>query len=308
MKNELENAFDDLDGDSDDEDEYSMNTSTSTHPKNMAMPNVNFNGINANQKPFLNNNNNHDAEMMTEVLHLRNTVASKNQEIQNMKAEFTNERILWESKIDELNKKLVISEGEKERAIMTRQQTHQLFVESKQKYSEQEEQLHELNAKIKALDARNLDILTELESTKSLLTDTQHKYQMVERNISTEKHTDSIIKQITDRNAAQVDMMQQQINTMRSKLEDRENEIKRLMIQNNELHKSREGILLDKSDTINSLSKRLDDSQRQCQELIMKHGTGEDLAHENIQLMRKITALEHEADEMQRTINSLTTR
>lgn len=306
MKNELENAFDDLDGDSEDDDDYSINTSTSTHRKNMPMSNAMFNGINANQKPHLNNN--HDAEMTAELHHTKNMLASKNQELQNMKAEFTNERILMQSKIDEMNKKLVISEGEKERANMARQQTHELFVESKQKISEQEEQIHELNAKIKTLDARNLDILTELERTKTLLSDTQHKYQMVERNISTEKHTDSIMKQINDRNAAQVDMMQQQINTMRAKLEDRESEVKRLMIQNNELHKSREGILLDKSDTINSLSKRLDDSQRQCQELIMKHGTGEDLAQENIRLMRKITSLELEAEEMQRTIISLTTR
>lgn len=305
MKNELQNAFDDLDGDSDDEDEsMSINTTNTPNRKNLAMQNVMYNGIDVN--PHLNNN--HDAEMMAEISRLKNTLASKNEELRNITAEFTNERIKFQNKADELSKRLAIAEAEKERAIMGRQQTHELFVESKQKNSEQDEQMQELNAKIKSLDSKNLDLVGELERMKTLLSETQHKYHMVERNLSTEKHTDSIVKQINDHHAAQVDMMQQQINTMRTKLEDRESELKRCMIQNSELHKSREGILLDKSDTINTLTKRLDDTQRQCQDLLMKQGTGHELAQENARLTRKITGLEQAAEEMQRTINNLTTR
>lgn len=270
------------------------------------MTNAIFNGTDTNHKPLLNNN--HDVELQTEIFQLKKTLSSKNEEIRNITTEFTNERIKLQSKIDELNKRLSISEAEKERANMGRKQTHELFVESKQKISELDEQILEMSAKIKLLDEKNLAILTELERTKSVLSDTQLKYQMVERNMTSVRDTDSIVKQINDRHAAQVDMMQQQINTMRQKLEERDDELKRLMIQNNELHKSREGILFDKSDTITALTKRLDESQRQCQELIMKQGTGDDLANENIQLMRKITTLEHEADGMQRTINNLTAR
>lgn len=270
----------------------------------MVVPNVMFNGLDINTHL----NNNHNVEMMAEIGKLRNALASKNEELRIITDEFNNERHKYQAKNDELSKRLAIAEAEKERSNMGRQQTHELFVESKQKLSEKDEEIKELNAKIKALDARNIEVIGELERTKTLLSETQHKYHMVERNLSTEKHTDNVVRQINDHHAAQLDMMQQQLIALRTKLEDRENEVKRLMIQNNELEKSREGILLDKSDTINSLSRRLDDSQRQCHDLLSKQGTDQDLVQENVRLMRKISALEQDKVEMQRTINNLNIR
>lgn len=257
-----------------------------------------------------NNVNNNEQKLLNEVRHLKNVLASKSEEIKNLTTKSVNERAQLESKISELKKRLAICEAEKERANMGRQQTHELFVESKQKLSERDEQIQELNAKIKILDAKNLELLTELEHSKSMLTDIQHKYHMVERNanFTSEKHTDTIVKQLNDRYAAQTDMLQQQINMMRSKLEDRDNELKRLTIQNNELHKSREVMLLEKSDTITELSKRLEDTQRQCQNLIMKNGIDSPLVQENMKLMRTIATLEQENEDMQQTINGLATR
>lgn len=309
LKNELQNAFDDL-ADFDDDEDVSLSQTNATIPNNNSRkrplePNTPqmFNGN--RPKATLPNN-----ELLNEVRHLKNALASKSEELKILSAQTTTERTQLESKINEYKKRLAISEAERERANMSRQQTHELFVESKQKLSARDEQITELNAKIKVLDSRNLELLTELEHTKSMLTDIQHKYHMVERNanFTSEKHTDTIIKQINDRHAAHTDMLQQQINTMRSKLEDRESELKRLMIQNNELHKSREQMLLEKSDTINQLSRSLEDSQRHCQSLVMKTGADSPLVQENLKLMRSIAALEQQNDEMQQTINGLTTR
>ncbi|XP_031635951.1 putative leucine-rich repeat-containing protein DDB_G0290503 [Contarinia nasturtii] len=302
LKNELENAFDDLAEFDDDEDTmYNVRNSSVNGKKGI------FNGRNINHKAHLDNR---DTERATEILQLKNMLASKNEELRNINVEFTSERTKLQNKIDELNKRFAITEAEKERSNMNRAQTHQLFVESKQKLIERDEQIAELNAKIKSLDARNLELVGELERTKSLLSEIQHKYHMFERNAgyTSEKHTDIMIKQLNDQHAAKTDMMQQQINTMRTKLEDRESELKRLLVQNNELHSSREAMLLDKSDTINQLSKRLDESQRQVQEMIMKNESGGDLAQENIKLLRSVTNLQQQNREMQQTINDLTLR
>lgn len=303
INNQLQNAFDDLidqTENEDDDDEYSINNPIDAmKPGNMVLPNAGFNDMNANHQPRLNND-------PVEVRHLKNVLASKNEEIRNITATYQSDRVTMQCQIDELKKRLTIAEAEKERANMSRKQTHESLVESKQRLSEQEEQIKELNAKIKLLDASKLEILTELEHTKTLLSDTQHKYLMVERNMQTERNTDSVVKQIKDQHAAQVDMMQQQINTMRTKFEDRDNEFKRLMIQYNELQKSRDGMMFEKSDLINHLNKRLDESQRQCQELIMRQSSSESSTQENIRLRREITSLEQKIQEMQQTINSLT--
>lgn len=267
-----------------------------------------FNGFGGgNYAPHTNNN--HGADMMDEVRQLKNALASKSEEVKNLTAQNSNDRHQYETKLDELKKRFAISEAEKERAHMNRQQTHELFVESKQKLSEREEEIAELNAKIKSMNTRNLDLLTELEHSKSLLSDVQHKYMMIERNgYTSDKHTDAIVKQINERNATQIDVVQQQMTTLRSKLDERENELKRMMIQNNELHKSREVMLLDKSDTINQLNRRLDESQRQCQSLIMKHGADSSMIQENLKLSRTVAALELRSEEMQKTIHDLTSQ
>lgn len=315
MNFELQNAFDDLDGDFDEDDDISTSynaANSSKNPKNVAaLPNQIY-GIDTNNRA---NTGNYESGRMKEILQLQNILSSKNEELQNITIEFRSERVKFQNKIDELKKRLSIAEAEKERAHMSRQQTHELFVESKQKLSELDEQISELNSKVKSLNSNNLELLSELERTKSLLNDTQHKYLMIERNSSyaSEKHTDSMIKQINDQHAAKTDMMQQQINAMRTKLEDRENDLNRLMVQNNELQQSREAILLDKSETINELTKRLDESQRQVQNLILKNGAGEDLVQENVNLMRSITSLqqqqqklEQQTREKQATIDELT--
>lgn len=266
-----------------------------------------FNGMENHHKAH---NDNHHIDPNNEISRLKNVLASKNEELRNLTSEFTSERVSFQNKIEELKKRFAIAEAEKERAIMGKQKTHELLVESKQKLSERDEKMSELSAKIKAYDAKNLELLGELERTKTALNEVQHKYNIVEKNnsYSSEKYTDSVVKQLKDRHAAERDMLQQQINTMRTKLEDRDGEVKRLTIQINEVQKSREGLLIDKADMINELSKRLDDSQSKCQELIMKTASQEDSAQENLRLMRSITDLQRQNDEMQRTIHNLTSR
>lgn len=249
-------------------------------------------------------------QMLAEVKYLKNALNSRDEEINNITAMSTAERGKLEAQIGELKKRLSISEAEKERAHMNRKQTHELVVESKQKIAEQENAIAELNVKIKTLDGTNLELLTDLEHTRTMLTDVQHKYHMVERSAGTnaDKHADAVVRQINERHAGQTDMMQQQINTMTTKLDCRDKELKRLQIQYNELQGSREAMLIDKSDTINRLTQQLEEAQRQCQNIMSKSSTNVELEQEVLKLRRLVTASEQQMNSMQRTISNLTSR
>lgn len=75
-------------------------------------------------------------------------------------------------------------------------------------------------------------------------------------------------------------------------------------IRYKELQRSRDALLIEKSDTINHLNKNLEESQRHCQNLISKP----DLTQENFNLQRTINNLELQTEDMQKTINNLTLR
>lgn len=81
-------------------------------------------------------------------------------------------------------------------------------------------------------------------------------------------------------------------------------EFKNLDIRYKELQRSRDALLIEKSDTINHLNKNLEESQRHCQNLISKP----DLTQENFNLQRTINNLERQTEDMQKTINNLTQR
>lgn len=249
-------------------------------------------------------------QMLTEMKYLKNALSSREEEIKNITSLSSTERVKLEAQIAELKKRLSISEAEKERAHMNRKQTHELVVESKQQIAEHESQMAELNVKIKTLDASNLELLGELERARTMLADVQHKYHMVERNAGTnaDKHADAVVRQLNERHAAQADMLQQQLNTMNTKLDSRDNELKRLQVQYNELQGSRDALLIDKSDTINRLTQQLEVAQRQCQNIMTNSSSNVELEQEVLKLRRLVTASEQQMNSMQRTISNLTSR
>lgn len=120
--------------------------------------------------------------------------------------------------------------------------------------------------------------------------------------LKSEKNTDALMKATNDRHNAQIGMMQQQIETLTYQVEEKSNEYKRLDIRYNELQKSREALLVEKTETINQLADSLEESQRRYQKLMEKP----DLTQENLRLQQKVDALEQQTCDMQATINTLT--
>lgn len=139
-----------------------------------------------------------------------------------------------------------------------------------------------------------------------MLSDANQRYQMVEKNVGTNanKQFDAILQQTNQRHTAKIDMMQQQIDNLRAQLDDKQSELHTYDIRYKELQRSREALLIEKAETINQLSRTIDESQRQCQQLM----ANKDAAIENEHLRTKIIALERQTQDMQKTINNLTNR
>ncbi|CAG9804711.1 unnamed protein product [Chironomus riparius] len=249
------------------------------------------------------NSYNKEFPLRDDFSNLRNLVETKSRELEHVSNMLANERKMNKAAIDEYEKRLSIAEAEKERALMNRNQTHELLVENKGKVIELNEKNQNLMSKIKSLENENERLVGEIESTKIMLSDVQTKYGMVEKNVlfNAERSTDLIIKQAQERHNAQMAMMQQQIETLKNKNDDIEHEFKHLEIRYKELQRSREAILIEKSETINILNRNLEEAQRQCQDFLARP----DMAHENRRLQNALKTMEYQNEELSLTVNKL---
>lgn len=247
-----------------------------------------------------------DGRYHHEISHWRNMYDSKCRELDHVT------KLLHEkgNKYDELQKRLMLTEAERDRADMTRKQTHDILVDSKTKISEQEDSLCKLKTKVKSLEEENLQLEAELQNKKTLLQDTLHKYHMVEQNVGlkADRHTDHLLKQAEEKNNAKVTMMQQQIDNLRSNLDDRTLELRRSEVRNKELQSLRDSLLVEKSEIIQRLQDNLEESQRQCENLMAKTMNLSSYNQNNLKLKSKINALEQQTEDMQGTIDKLTNR
>lgn len=277
--------------------EFSNGHSYQDHSKIPVSKGINRNHQYQKEQPF---------PLRDRETHLKNQLDEKAREIEYVTSELKSEKKKHKSAIDEYEKRLAIAEAEKERALMTRNQSHELLVESKGKANEIRDDNEKLRSKIKSLENENSSLVAELETTKLMLTDVQMKYNMVEKNViyNADRNTDNILKQAQERHSAVVAMMQQQIDGFRSKFDDLEHEHKNLEIRYKELHRSRESLLIEKSETVNQLNKNLEDAQRQCHDLLSRPN----YSQENRQLQHLIHSMESDKTDMSRTINKLQKR
>lgn len=266
-----------------------------------------------------------DFPLRDDFASLKNLVETKSREIEAVSNVLAAERKQFKNAIDEYEKRITIAESEKERvslskffvdsffifnlffkALMNRNQSHELLVEHKGKINEKNEENEALKSKIKVLQNENEKLVADLESTKLMLSDVQTKYNMVEKNVlfNADRNTDLILKQAQERHNAQIAMMQQQIENFKSKYDDLEHEHKHLDIRYKELQRSRESMLIEKSEIINQLNRNLEESQRQCQDMLSRP----DLSQENGRLKSALQTHEYQKEEMSLKISKLQKR
>jgi hypothetical protein len=219
---------------------------------------------------------------------LKNLVEEYKRETSFLQTQLTIERKDFKTAIEDFEKRLAIADAEKERAIMARDQTHELLVENKSHAIETSETAKHLQVKIVDLESENSQLVSELETTKLMLTDLQIKYNMVEKQIihKSEQKTLNTLKDAHERHCAQIILMQQQIESIKTKYDTVVHENKNLEIRFNQLQQSRESLIIDNSETVHALNKSVEKAQDQIRNL-----------------QRITRSLESDKDQMSKTID-----
>lgn len=238
-----------------------------------------------------------------ELCRLRNELISKNNEVETLKHFLSNERRDKDAVYNDSQKKLRIFEAEKERAIMTKNQTHDLLVESKTELSNLQNYTEELKQKLDSVEDNNSKLMMELQQTKTMLSDLQHQHHHLELDMrhKTSSRIDITIKQLQEKHNAQVEIMQQQIDSLSSKLNDKESEIKNLSMRYKELERSREVLLIEKSEVINQLANKLENQQTY-------YISNTCLSEENLELQKKTMTLLRQNEALERRVLDLTNK
>lgn len=228
------------------------------------------------------------------------TLDELKREAQFLRNQLSSERKDFKAAIEGYEKRITISDAEKERAIMARDQTHELLVENKSDSIETLERVKKLQIKLVDLENENSQLVSELETTKLMLTDIQIKYNMCEKNFihKSEQKTSDILREAAARHSAQIALMQQQVDNMKAKYDTVLHDNKNLDIRFNQLQRSRENIIKENSETVNQLTKNLENAQNQIHSLHSRT----DSTQENKNLQSLIRILESEKDEMRSSI------
>lgn len=93
-------------------------------------------------------------------------------------------------------------------------------------------------------------------------------------------------------------MMQQELTSLRNKLDDKELEVKNLQARYKEMQKARASIVEEHSGLTSQLKREIDEFQR----------TTANTSQENLTLKKTVQSLERENFELQQTIHQLTLR
>ncbi|XP_039492962.1 golgin subfamily A member 6-like protein 22 [Drosophila santomea] len=287
----LVGAFDDLD------DHENTIDSTTNYQSEVEQPPVLPNyPSHQHQKPL------HDDPQRTneiEIHRLKMLLESKNNELQNIHQESN----AAHTKLDELQKHLSITKAELERALREKQNTHELLVETKENCSNKDSDIDKLRSEKKQLEEDNTRLVGQLETTMTMLSDVQRKYDMVQASKQKweDRSADLRVKHIEDRHRAQCDLYQQQLCQMKDTLDRKQNELDQLNSRYHALQSGHETMLLDKAAKINELSQALDDAQVRCNQLSARP----DLQAENHRQQQCISDLKARIAYLEKTVASL---
>lgn len=239
----------------------------------------------------------------SEVQRLHNEVTARANEVAYYKKLLDEESRQCEFKVGELQKRLMTTEAEKERAIMARNQEHELLVDCKKAISEAKSREDQLKLRLSASDDKCSQLEIQLQQTNMMFSDLQHKFNELELDFSkkTDSRADRAVKQIQDRSRAQTDLMQNQIDQLTYKLEEKEKSLKHLTACYSEMQRSREALQIEKDDRIHQLLEKLENSQKQLL-------NNPDLVENNMKLQRQLAALKDENSELERTVRNLSAK
>ncbi|KAM5245155.1 centrosomal protein of 152 kDa isoform 3-T5 [Hipposideros larvatus] len=234
------------------------------------------------QQQFLGANEN-SAENM-QIIQLQVLNKAKERQLDNL-VEKLNES---ERQIRYLNHQLLIIKDEKDGLTLSLQESQKLFQNGKEREIELEAQIKALETQIQALKANEEQMMKKsrttemaLESLKQQLLDLHHS-ESLQR---TREQHESIVTGLTKKYEEQVLCLQKKLDATVAAFHEQEDICCHLKDQVKQLERNQEATKLEKTEIINRLTRSLEESQKQCANLLHS-GSVQEVAQLRLQLQQ----------------------
>ncbi|KAJ8036612.1 hypothetical protein HOLleu_20634 [Holothuria leucospilota] len=183
-------------------------------------------------------------------------------------------RILQEESAREkriLNHQLALAQGEKDGLATSYEQTKHLLVSAKEENLQLQGNLQAANAQIQATLAAKEEIVQKLhtsEATIETLTKELTELQKAQPLARVREHQDTVLAEMQRRHQEEVADLQERLQRLISELDEKESHAGRLQQNFDESQRSLQQYQIQHAETLNRLTAQLEESQRQCRDLL----------------------------------------
>ncbi|XP_012260888.2 centrosomal protein of 152 kDa-like [Athalia rosae] len=207
-------------------------------------------------------------------------------EIQRLSEELRQIQEEREKESSQLGRKLALAQAEVERSNLSRNQAQNLLVDAKVEIADLQTQLASLKEHVAVLEKTKQNMSEELSTAKGSVADLQQKIAILERVQvlqTTDKTHEKFLKQAQEKHAIEMKNMQIQIDALTEKLNAKETSYVALEHKLADVRRAHETLMVEKGDTMNRLSRALEESQAQCRHL-MATNNGQEVSRLQTQL------------------------
>ncbi|XP_014768020.1 centrosomal protein of 152 kDa isoform X2 [Octopus bimaculoides] len=186
------------------------------------------------------------------------------QELSNLKKEMEEEVELLQQKVMEVAK-------EREGAVTSLKICQELLEQSKTEVSQMKGQLATSETLAQALTKSKEEVIGKLMSAESAIESLNHQVEELSKSETLERarlQHDSIIEGLQHRYQKEINILNKEIDSLTQDNKSREEEVSMLKRQLNDALKNVENAQINRAETINRLTRTLEESQRQCQHLL----------------------------------------
>ncbi|XP_026735819.1 myosin-11-like isoform X1 [Trichoplusia ni] len=164
-----------------------------------------------------------------------------------------------DTEIDSLRARLAGAINDRDKAELSLQEAHHLLASSKHKLLELEQQIANLTEKLLESDQEKEQLKLELRSANISLQDVQQRLHTLQ--VAHTHDTDAIFREQQDRHREEMERLQNDLSKAKSRLDEKENEVKILERRCMEKDREKSDILIEKGATINRLASELEAAQ-----------------------------------------------
>ncbi|XP_025151331.2 centrosomal protein of 152 kDa isoform X8 [Bubalus bubalis] len=240
------------------------------------------------QQQFLGANETDSAENM-QIIQLQVLNKAKERQLDNLVEKLDES----ERQVRFLNHQLLITKDEKDGLALSLRESQKLFQNGKEREIQLEAQIKALETQIQALKVNEEQMIKKsrttemaMDSLKQQLLDLHHS-ESLQR---TREQHESIVMGLTKKYEEQVLSLQRKLDATLTALKEQEDICCHLKDQVKQLERNQEATRLEKTEIINRLTRSLEESQKQCANLLHS-GSVQEVAQLQLQLQQAQKAL-----------------